>query len=268
MYDAVSKGTLPPDMYGPFPLDQSQYPRLFSSTRIPRRTKDELKSFPNSKHILVLRGSQMYRLDVIDAAGNPRSEAAIAFALKQILASAPPSGLPVAALSTMGRDAWADTRSALLLDEQNRVAMEAVDGAIIALTLDDAAPTSMPAMSRVMLHGNGDNRWYDKSVNLIVTANGTAAVNFEHSWGDGICVLRYCNEIWRESVKNPAAAPADGGLRAAPIKFNISDQISATIGSALKTLRAQCGALECDVSDLNGFGKEDLKALRVRLSRA
>ena len=38
-----------------YPLDMSQYARLFASTRIPVKGKDELQSWPESRHIIVLR---------------------------------------------------------------------------------------------------------------------------------------------------------------------------------------------------------------------
>lgn len=34
--------------------------------------------------------------------------------------------------------------------------------------------------------------------------NGKAAVNFEHSWGDGVAVLRFVREICRDSKERPA----------------------------------------------------------------
>ncbi|EPQ04002.1 Carnitine O-palmitoyltransferase 2, mitochondrial [Myotis brandtii] len=37
-----------------------------------------------------------------------------------------------------------------------------------------------------MLHSDGTNRWFDKSFNLIIAKDGTAAVHFEHAWGDGV----------------------------------------------------------------------------------
>ena len=36
---------------------------------------------------------------------------------------------------------------------------------------------------------------FDKSFQIIVCENGKAAVNFEHSWGDGIAVLRFMNDV-------------------------------------------------------------------------
>ena len=43
-----------------FPLDMSQYGRLFNSTRIPQQGKDELKSFSDTRHVLVMRNGHMY----------------------------------------------------------------------------------------------------------------------------------------------------------------------------------------------------------------
>ena len=50
-------------------------------------------------------------------------------------------------------------------------------------------------------------RWFDKCFSVILTKDGRAAVNFEHSWGDGVAVLRYFNEIWKETTENPFVHP-------------------------------------------------------------
>lgn len=64
-------------------------------------------------------------------------------------------------------------------------------------------------------------------MSLIVTADGTAAVNFEHSWGDGVAVLRYFNEIFDETIKNPFAKP--------DIIMNVSENIECVRPIKLKT---------------------------------
>lgn len=45
-------------------------------------------------------------------------------------------------------------------------------------------------------------RWFDKSFTLIITQDGKAAINFEHSWGDGVAILRFFNEVYSDSTKN------------------------------------------------------------------
>ena len=63
----------------------------------------------------------------------------------------------------------------------------AAAGASKALALD--------ACLRQMLHGDMRNRWFDKSLSLVVTAGGACGMAFEHSWGDGVCAVRWGEEM-------------------------------------------------------------------------
>lgn len=53
-----------------FPLDMSQYGRLFGTTRIPQDKRDKLVTYEDSRHILVIHNGNFYALDVINEAGN------------------------------------------------------------------------------------------------------------------------------------------------------------------------------------------------------
>ena len=57
-------------------------------------------------------------------------------------------------------------------------------------------------------------RWFDKCFTLIVNGRGKACVNFEHSWGDGVAVLRYFNDIFNDSIDRPGVHPT---TTAAPV---------------------------------------------------
>ena len=89
---------------------------------------------------------------------------------------------PIGALTTLDRDTWADVRAELVGNSVNAASLEQVDSALFAVCLEDQAPATLHDVSRCMLHGNGRNRWFDKSFQLIVTRNGRCAVNFEHAW--------------------------------------------------------------------------------------
>ena len=52
-----------------FPLDMRQYPYLFQSTRIPKKTKDENRRYPDSKHIVVIHKGHFYSIDTLDSNG-------------------------------------------------------------------------------------------------------------------------------------------------------------------------------------------------------
>jgi carnitine O-palmitoyltransferase 2 len=75
------------------------------------------------------------------------------------------------------------------------------------MALDDTDSHDPDVLSAQFLHGDPRNRWFDKNHTLIVNKNGHAAVNFEHSWGDGVAVLRFFNEIYDDSVKHKFVTP-------------------------------------------------------------
>ena len=62
----------------------------------------------------------------------------------------------------------AAAREGLVADPTNAAALEAIDSALFAVCLEDAAPDDFNAVNRVMLHGDARNRWFDKSFQLIV----------------------------------------------------------------------------------------------------
>jgi len=52
-----------------FPLDMSQYSRLFNSTRIPQPHSDELVSLGNQRHVVVMRNGHFYIFNAVQPNG-------------------------------------------------------------------------------------------------------------------------------------------------------------------------------------------------------
>ncbi|XP_049316344.1 carnitine O-palmitoyltransferase 2, mitochondrial isoform X1 [Bactrocera dorsalis] len=201
-----------------FPLDMSQYKRLFGVSRIPGKEKDSLVQNENSNHILVIRGGNIYSVDVLDKEGNIERPEVIFGRLHAVINKAETNGsstVPIGTLTTINRDEWASLRQYLtdnIGGENKRLLETEIDAALFCLCLDSPnspkySEENFVPLLKDLLAGDGTNRWFDKSVSLIVTVDGTAAVNFEHSWGDGIAVLRYFNEIYQETINNPFAKP-------------------------------------------------------------
>ena len=183
---------------GAFPLDMSQYLNLFRSTRLPSAERDDLVVAEGSRHVVVQRGGRFFAVDVLDEEGGTLPLAQIHGAMQAVIqaADASPAALDesVGLLTSLPRDEWAKARAALALHSPNAASLAAIDSAIFAVSLEEDAPTEIPHVCRTFLHGDGVDRWLDKSFQLIVSANAKAAVNFEHAWGDGVAVLRFFNE--------------------------------------------------------------------------
>jgi len=65
-------------------------------------------------------------------------------------------------------------------------------------------------------------RWFDKCFTLIVTKKGHTAINFEHSWGDGVAVLRYMIEVFKDTTTKPRVHPSTS-TTASPDVRKLSD---------------------------------------------
>lgn len=62
-----------------------------------------------------------------------------------------------------------------------------------ALLCAQNEPQDLTSRGRAALHGNGTDRWCDKSVTFVIFRNGLAALHAEHAWGDAP-VAAHCME--------------------------------------------------------------------------
>ena len=67
--------------------------------------------------------------------------------------------------------------------------MSMIDTAAFFLVLDDfdhdvdhTEPSTLAVNGKVLLHGHGNDRWYDKSLCIVVSKNGRIGMNVEHAW--------------------------------------------------------------------------------------
>ncbi|KAE9003791.1 Carnitine O-palmitoyltransferase 2 [Phytophthora rubi] len=224
---------------GAYPLDMSQYKNLFSSTRLPKLGQDELKVSPGSKHVVVQRGTKFYTFDVLTADGGAVSDEQILANIEAILAEpltkSTPDAPGMGLMTTMNRDAWANARQKLEASGGvNKASLEQIDSALFVVSLEHESPATPEEVSRTFLVGDGTNHWFDKSFQLIVAANGTASVNFEHAWGDGVAVLRYLNELYGDSVKYPVLK-ANSQAKPKELTWDVNGETKQLLNEAKKT---------------------------------
>ncbi|XP_036971126.1 carnitine O-palmitoyltransferase 2, mitochondrial [Acanthopagrus latus] len=256
-------------MVNAYPLDMSQYFRLFNSTRIPKQGRDELFTDEKGRHLLVMKRGNMYVFDVIDKDGNLAQPAEIQSHLKHILSDTTPApALPLGVLTSENRDVWAGLRERLVA-AGNTEDLRIVDSALFCLCLDDENMKDHIHISHNMLHGDGCNRWYDKSFSIILAKDGQAAINFEHSWGDGVAVLRFQNEVFKDTTEQPlvhpgsAAAAVDSASAVRRLQFNLDGELENGIKKAKENFDSAVSKLTIDAMEFKKGGKEQLKKSKL-----
>ncbi|XP_021926262.1 carnitine O-palmitoyltransferase 2, mitochondrial isoform X2 [Zootermopsis nevadensis] len=257
-------------LFGAFPLDMSQYGSLFNTTRIPKLDKDRLFQNESAKHMVVMKGGNFYIFDVFDRDGNILPPSDLLACLKYILDdTAPPADYPVGVLTTENRDVWAKARQHLE-SIGNADIFSLIDSGIFTLCFDDAEIAGdLQFLLRHFLHSDGCNRWFDKSFSMLITRDGYAALNFEHSWGDGVAILRYLQDMLEDSSDNPQIHPDTKPSNCRPetlvkrLDFRLDDKAKAYVSQGKKNFEAFCSSLNISYIEVLNHGRKDCKRFKV-----
>lgn len=201
------------------PLCMYQYLKLFGAARIPSEDGCVMQTDPQLNHIVVISKSQFYWFDVLDADYNLimlEQDLTVNFTLIVSDSMRTPSHeiakSSIGVLTTENRRVWAKIRhsSTMLDNTNNSEILSIVDSALFVVCLDDLVLTDLSDLAKNMLCGLSildrgvqvgtcTNRWYDK-LQIIITQNGKAGINFEHTGVDGHTVLRYVSDVYTDSI--------------------------------------------------------------------
>ncbi|CAF0947666.1 unnamed protein product [Adineta ricciae] len=196
-----------------FPLDMSQYSRLFNSTRVPKPDCDVLETHnDNARHIIVIKRGHYYKVNVLDEKRELLPAEKLAAIMKYLTEDLreEENAYPLGYFTADKRDRWATVRTQLEeLSEHNKQIFTEIDSSIMVICLDEDDPAKLAKslskqqlaeyVSGKYLCYNASNRWFDKSFNMIMLSDGTLGLHCEHSWGDGVALLRFCNDIDKDA---------------------------------------------------------------------
>ncbi|XP_056646339.1 carnitine O-palmitoyltransferase 2, mitochondrial [Diorhabda sublineata] len=256
-------------LFKAYPLDMSQYPNLFNTTRIPEIDKDRLIHNPAGKHITVQYKGHFYAFRVLTNNNDIIPAKQILARLKYILEDPiPKCEFPIGILTTLERNKWASLRHELE-SNGNDQCLKYIDSALFNVCLDSEDLGEDPyGIVRNFLHGDGENRWFDKSFSLQISKDGQAAVNFEHAWGDGVAVLRYIQDVYTDSRENPFISPDtdpydDNISNVIRLDVHLNDKIKSSIQEAKNEYKSTCKSLDIDYLIFNRIGKNVCKKQAV-----
>lgn len=274
----LDREEIPPATLRGRPLSMEQQKYLFATTRVPGLEVDTIRAPytpqrpgpSRSRHIAVLCRGQAFRLDVLDEHGSPRPLAAVEAGLRTVLAaaSAPVAGsTSVGPLTTLPRTQWAEHRRALLdRSPDNAASLEAVESALLCVVLEQAAPADAREAGEHLLHGNSADRWFDRSLTVVVFADGRAGVSVEHSCLDGTTVLEFVDTVLEQAGKRRSAAPdavPSTVPAVVPLCFDLDDRLHDAVRKAATSFAARGAEIATAVASFDGFGARRIKQLGV-----
>lgn len=264
---------------GVVPLCMQQYKRIFSTTRIPGREVDKLKTYSigKSKHAAVLCNRQFYKMPLYlnGAHGRLLSAFEIQQQLETILAVAEKHpGVALPALTSMNRTRWAEVREEYFSEGNNKASIDVIDSAVFLLILDEAAPQTWNERGRSLFHGDGGNRWFDKSLSVVAFKNGCIGLNVEHSWADAPVVAHLweytmAKETVQDMYDKSGNIKQTGELSksdlppVSALTFDIDPPLIDVIDTAVENGKIQIADLDLQIIAFSDYGKGFMKSKKT-----
>lgn len=128
-------------------------------------------------------------------------------------------------------------------------------------------------LSHQMLHGGGStqnsaNRWFDKTIQLVISGDGACGLCYEHSNAEGIAVIQLAETLWKhaDSFTCPCEVPATSNSHLPPperLEWLLEATDHKRIEEAAIYLDNLVKDLDFQVFRFIGYGKEFIKSCKV-----
>uniref|UniRef100_A0A8C5E0W8 Carnitine O-acetyltransferase-like n=1 Tax=Gouania willdenowi TaxID=441366 RepID=A0A8C5E0W8_GOUWI len=275
----IDTDTLPVEYLSGKPLCMNQYYQILSSCRIPGPKRDTVVNHAAGKavptHITVVHNFQFFVLDVYNSDGSPLTVDQIYMQLEKIWNSSLQTNKePIGILTSQHRNTWGKAYNNLIKDKTNKESVRAIQKSIFTVCLDAPMPRVSDDLylSRVaaqMLHGGGarwnsGNRWFDKTLQFIVSEDGTCGLVYEHAPAEGPPIVYLIDHVVKymhktEFVRSPMV-PLAMPLK---LRFNITAEVKRDIEKAKQNMNIMVHDLDVKVLMFSHYGKSVPKQYKL-----
>ncbi|XP_039309848.1 carnitine O-palmitoyltransferase 1, liver isoform-like isoform X1 [Solenopsis invicta] len=261
---------------GLVPLCSWQYERVFNTTRIPGIECDKIVHYQDAKHIVVYHKGKYFKV-LIYYRNRILQACEIELQIQQILDdnSTPSEGEEkLAALTAGERTAWAQARKDFFAKGVNKASLDIIEKAAFVVALDDVPyeydpkhPEKLDNCGRILLHGKGHDRWFDKSFMLCTGNNGRIGFNVNHSWADATIMAHVgdyitCSEFLNQQYKDGHNVGTPEFTPPAPtrLQWNLNTKCIEAIEQSYKVAYSILNDVELRVYLHDAYGKGLIKA--------
>ncbi|KAJ6642115.1 Carnitine O-palmitoyltransferase 1, liver isoform [Pseudolycoriella hygida] len=266
---------------GIVPLCSWQYRRMFNTFREPDTEKDRLVHFAESDHVALYHKGCFYKI-VVYHQGRLLNPMELKHQIDQILnanATTTDSERNLSSLTAMDRTKWAEVRAQYFSTGVNRESLHAIESAAFFLALDDkpfelsfdCPQANLDNQARMLLHGNGNDRWFDKSFTLVITSDAQFGLNIEHSWSDGPIIGHVYEQIMYDDYfcydesgnLKDSASPTSRPPPPTRLSWDFNSRLAETIREAYSDALKMIEEVDHRIVLHKSFGKGFIKTCKV-----
>ncbi|KAJ3272524.1 hypothetical protein HDV01_005475 [Terramyces sp. JEL0728] len=268
--DMLNNQTFPVEAIKGTPLCMNQYKNIFGTTRLPGKTSDTLShQYPTTaKHIIVLTKNEIYKVQVLADDGKRVSNAELERVLlnigKETLVDRHPPHIGV--LTAGDRDTWYEASEKLCaLSPSNVKNFDIIKDSLFAVCLDDHSTKKNLDLSltQIFHNNNAQNRWFDKSLQLIITNSGRAGLNGEHTPSDAVVPGNVMDYIISHEPSIDPQNTVQGQYLPPPqrLEWVVDDSVNSLIEKARGVAQALIDDTESTLLQTDYYGSRFMKEI-------
>ncbi|XP_071802328.1 carnitine O-acetyltransferase-like isoform X1 [Asterias amurensis] len=280
----IDSNSLPVDYMSGQPLCMDQYYKILSSCRVPGVKKDSVVLYPPNKpdaprHIIVAYNNHLFSLDVYDSNRKPLPLTELHSQLKRIVSESPFPAIPINILTSEHRNVWGKIYKKMSKDKINRASFEEIKRSIFMVCLDksvyseetDHIENFAHHCAKQALYGGGStanscNRWFDKTLQFIVGADGDIGLQYEHCTAEGPPITALIDHSLHYAHNTPLDSRQTLSIeRAAPkrLEFNLDRATLEVIEDAKCNIDSLGNDVQICCFSFEPFGKDLPKSQRI-----
>ncbi|NQY21414.1 MAG: choline/carnitine O-acyltransferase [Campylobacteraceae bacterium] len=266
IYESIESETFEVEKARDIPMCMSQYKQMFKATRIPKENRDEyiVKAKSKNNHIIVMFKNNMIKVNLSDASGKKYSCKMIINTLNNILNSKiQKNDTSIGLITTAPRDQAYVVLNDILKIEKNKESFEILKDALFVVCIDESSKTSYDfAMS--LMATNENNRYFDKSLQLIFNEEGDFGFNLEHTGADASAWINVINKINEELnfIDKYIEDKSLESIQTEELTWELSETVNMQLHLLKRDHHTRLENIHLEINHFENFGAKKIKSLK------
>ena len=266
IYESIELETFEVEKARDTPMCMSQYKQMFKATRIPKENRDEyiVKAKTKNNHIIIMFKNHMIKVNLNDESGQRHSCKMIINTLNNILNSKiEKNDTSIGLITTAPRDQASLVLKDILKIDKNIKSFEILKDALFVVCIDESSKTSYDfAMS--LMATNENNRYFDKSLQLIFNEEGDFGFNLEHTGADASAWINVINKINEELnfIDKYIEDKSLETIQTEQLNWELSETVNMQLHLLKRDHHTRLENIHLEINHFENFGAKKIKSLK------
>ncbi|XP_058805057.1 carnitine O-acetyltransferase-like isoform X2 [Phymastichus coffea] len=266
--DMIKSGKIKQEMMKNIPLDMQPYMMILGTHRQPNKGVDKLLYNDNANHVIVISNNHFFKIPLSNS-----SEEQLATCIKDIVERSQTPGKPIGILTGNDRDTWAEDHENLKNLGLNSAILKDIETALFVLCLDKSLPRdlfvnrntesvyALESLTGCSSAVNAGNRWHDKTVQFIVSADGFIGIQYEHSPCEGLPISVLHDHVlnYIKNKQDEKFNISTNFVKAEHLSFEIDKSLEISMEKAKTSVDKLSQDIDMECFIFDDFGANEIK---------